>query len=103
MPRLTFKGIELDELKKISKDLIDELTVAVNTTRDNFILELSQSKFIYDGEEVKTYPLVEVAWFKRPQEVSDKVYEILDRTIKNLGYKIVEVYFIELKENLYYY
>lgn len=103
MPRIVFKGIELEELKSISKELIDELTIAVETTRDNFILEYPESKYIFDGEEIKTYPLIEINWFKRSKEIEKKVYEIIDNKIKKLGYEEVEVYFVELKEESYYY
>ncbi len=40
MPRIVFKGIQIKELRKISRQLVDELSEIVDTPRDNFILEL---------------------------------------------------------------
>lgn len=103
MPRIVFKGIKKEELKNMSKKLVDELAHIVETTRDNFILEYSTNEYIFDGNEIEIYPLIEINWFKRTKEIEKKVYECIEKNIKNLGYSEVEVYFIELKEDSYYY
>ena len=103
MPRIVFKGIQIKELKEISRELVNELSEIVNTPRDNFILEFSQNTYIFDGKEIETYPVVEVNWFRRSREIEQSVYRILENKIKGLGYGEAEVYFVELKEESYYY
>ena len=36
---------------------------------DNFTLELPSSTFVFNGEEIEAFPLIEVKWFERGQEI----------------------------------
>ncbi|QGU94664.1 DUF1904 family protein [Clostridium bovifaecis] len=102
MPALKFKAIEAKNICSISKALVDELQEIVQCPRDYFTLEVAQSTFISDGEFVEGYPVVEVSWFDRGQEVQDKVAKAVTKHIKAIGYANVDVIFVALKENEYY-
>ena len=39
---------------------------------DNFTLELPSSTFVFNGEEIEAFPLIEVKWFERGQEIRDR-------------------------------
>lgn len=102
MPQLKIKGVEGKEICLISKKLIDELQELLQCPRNYFTIECINSSFIMDGNYVNTYPIIEVAWFDRCQELQDKVAEIITKYIQSLGYKEVDVIFTLLDEKRYY-
>lgn len=103
MPRLVFKGIKIEELKLISSSLLEELSNVVKTDIDNFILEYPNNTYVFLGKEITIYPLVEVNWFKRDKDIEENVKNIIINKIRKIGYNEVEVYFVELKKESYYY
>lgn len=102
MPMLRFKGIKVDNVCKVSKELIDELQELIQCPRDYFSLEVIQSVYIKDGEIVEGAPVVEVSWFDRGQEVQDKAAKIITKYINSVGYQEVDVIFFLLEESRYY-
>lgn len=102
MPHIRIRGAEKEDVKGISKELIDNLETIIGCPRDYFVLEVVNSTFIWDGNEAKGYPFVEVAWFKRNQEIQDKVAEEITRAIKTFSSATVDVAFTEYTEEAYY-
>ncbi|GAA0771143.1 DUF1904 domain-containing protein [Clostridium subterminale] len=102
MPILTLRAIKEDEVISISKKLIDELEDLLECPREYFTIELRNSTFVKDGEICNGYPIIDVSWFDRGQEVQDKAAEIITRYIKGLGHETVDVIFHVLQEKLYY-
>ena len=102
MPILTLRAVKQEEAMKISRELIDELEGLLNCPRDYFTIELRNSIFIKDGAMTESYPIVDVAWFDRGQELQDKVAEIITRYIRSFGYETVDVIFHKLLEEAYY-
>jgi len=102
MPRLKITGLELEKVKEISKGMVDDLQQIIDCPRDYFVLELTNSNFVMDGEVVQTYPFVEVAWFDRGQEIQDKAAKAITKHIHGAGCPNVDVIFTVLEENKYY-
>ncbi|MEG6586112.1 DUF1904 domain-containing protein [Dendrosporobacter sp. 1207_IL3150] len=102
MPQLIIRGMEKNLIKKMSKQLVDELTTIIGCPRDYFTIEAVNSTFVYDGEEVSGSPIVQVNWFDRGQSVQDQAAAVIDRNIRALGHDQVEIYFITLSEEKYY-
>lgn len=102
MPALKFKGIEVEKLRSTSKELIDELEQLLQCPRSYFTLEVIQSIFVRDGEFVKGSPVVEVAWFDRGQETQDEAAKVITKYVNTMGYKEVDVIFMNLEKNKYY-
>lgn len=102
MPQLLFKGVSLEQIKTISKPLVEELAEICECGTDNFTLELIHSTFIFDGDEVPTYPFIEVKWFERGQEVRDKFAKTVTKYVLSSGVTEVEVAFTVFAENAYY-
>lgn len=102
MPILTLRAVKEEEVLKISKELIDELEALLNCPRDYFTIELRNSTFIKDGKVCEGYPIVDVSWFDRGQELQDKAAEIITKHIKSFGYETVDVIFHKLIEEAYY-
>lgn len=102
MPQLKVRGIDAEKLKKISKELIDELTEIVGCPRDYFTIECISTTSIFDGELVKTYPFIEVAWFDRGQEVQDRVADTITKYANKIGVQDLDMTFTVFEKNRYY-
>lgn len=102
MPILTLRAVKEEEIIKISTKVIDELEALLECPRDYFTIELKNSTFIKDGAISEGYPLVDLAWFDRGQELQDKAAKIITNHIKNLGYETVDVIFHKLSKEAYY-
>ncbi|MBP2627108.1 MAG: hypothetical protein H6Q68_1819 [Firmicutes bacterium] len=102
MPHIIIKGMNIADVKKISKQMIDDLEIIVDCPREYFTLEVVESNFIIDGNLVKKDPFVQVNWFDRGQEVQDKAAASITKHIKNAGYKDAEMFFTILERNNYY-
>ncbi|PGE06872.1 hypothetical protein COM64_32120, partial [Bacillus toyonensis] len=49
MPHVVFRGITTEQLKSISKPLVEELAENCECGTDNFTLELPSSTFVFNG------------------------------------------------------
>ena len=102
MPHLIFRGISVDQVKTISTSSVQELADLCACGTDNFTLEIVQSTYVFDGDIVQGYPLIEVKWFERGQEVQDQFANIITKHILSLGITEVEVAFSTFQESAYY-
>ena len=102
MPQLKVIGVEVNDLCKISADMVQEMQELLQCPKNYFTLECINSTYIMDGEIVKAYPKVDIAWFDRGQEVQDTMAKIVTKYIHSVGYKDVDVIFSVLEEKKYY-
>ncbi|WP_318502359.1 DUF1904 family protein [Bacillus sp. T3] len=103
MPQLIFKGIAVEQVKAISSVLVRELAELCHCEEDNFTLEIPQSTYVFNQEEVPAFPFIEVRWFERGQGMQDQFAEILTKHIQSLSVPEVEVAFSVFREAAYYY
>ncbi|MEH7418433.1 DUF1904 family protein [Neobacillus drentensis] len=102
MPQLIFKGISVDQVKKVSISLVKDLANLCQCETDNFTLEIPQSTFIFNENEVKGFPFIEVKWFERGQVIQDQFAEIITKHVRSLDIPEVEVAFSVFLESAYY-
>lgn len=102
MPQLKVRGVEVNDICKISVDMVQEMQELLQCPKNYFTLECINSTYIMDGEIVKAYPTVDIAWFDRGQEVQDTIAKIVTKYIHSAGYKDVDVIFSVLEEKKYY-
>lgn len=102
MPQIKMRGIETEIVRKLSKQLIDELAVLTQSPRDYFTLEVIHSTFVLDGDIVPGYPFIEIAWFDRGQEIQDQVAQVISRLLNQMGYSSVDIMFTVLEKPRYY-
>ena len=103
MPHLRFRGIEKKEIKEMSKELAEGLSEIIGCPTDWFTLEYINTEFIFDGEESKGYPFVEVLWFDRGQEAKDRAAHLITEAVrKNYPEEDICVIFTNLNEKDYY-
>ena len=101
MPQVIFKGVKEGDLKHISTDLVNELSKLSDTPRDYFVLELVENKFIFDGEIIGLYPIVEVKWFDRGEKAKISFAETIDHLLRERGYEEIEIFFTNLRKEDY--
>ncbi|MGL4741934.1 MAG: DUF1904 family protein [Sarcina sp.] len=101
MPMIKFRGIEKEEIRGESKKLVDNLAKIVECPRDYFTLEITNSDFIFNGEDVAQPVIIEVSWFDRGQAIQDEVAKVITNAFKK-DREYVEVFFTKLEENSYY-
>lgn len=102
MPHLVFRGISVDQVKTISKPLVNELADLCNCGTDNFTLEIISSTFVFEENEVPGFPFIEVKWFERGQEVRDQFARVVTKLVQSLEIPEVEVAFTTYQESAYY-
>ncbi|MDQ6598996.1 DUF1904 family protein [Bacillus salipaludis] len=102
MPHLFIRGITVEQVKTISKPLVQELADLCACGTDNFTLEVVHSTFVFDGNEVPGYPFIEVKWFERGQEIRDEFANIITKQVHSLEIPEVEVAFSTFRESDYY-
>lgn len=102
MPQLQFHGIDAHAIQHCSTQLVDDLCQAMDTTPDNFLLEVIQSTQILSGEVVTPFPFVDVRWFERGQSVRDQSAAVIAKHLNMAGYNPVEIIFTALEPYAYY-
>ncbi|WP_373232494.1 DUF1904 family protein [Cohnella sp.] len=102
MPHLIIRGVSSESIRKISKQLIFDIASLCQCPQDHIILECLHTSAFYDGEQVSSYPFIEVNWFDRGQEVQDQVASCMDRHIRSLGIAEAEVAFRIYEPDRYY-
>lgn len=102
MPTLRFHGTDSEKLAQVSSELHEQLSNIYAVPIDYITLEVIHSTFLFQGEEYKSYPLVEVIAFKRPDELEDKVAKTVHTALNKAGYKESELYFSYTEKRHYY-
>jgi len=102
MPNIIIKGMNITDVKKISKQMVDDLAMITACPREYFSIEVVESNFVSDGDIILKDPFIQVNWFDRGQQVQDQTAAAITQHIKNAGYKEVEIFFIILERNNYY-
>lgn len=102
MPQVRFRGVQVQEVRHISTDLVDRLVDIVDSPRDYFTLEYLPITFIAEGQEDPGYPLIDVYWFDRGQKVQNEVALVITEIVRGLGYEEVEIIFHHLVKEQYY-
>jgi len=102
MPHLLIRGISPEQVRSISRPLVEELAAVCDCPEDYIMLECLHTTAVFGGEIVASYPFVEVGWFDRGREVRDRAAACIDRHIRSLGLAEAEVAFRQYEKLNYY-
>ncbi|BBH22223.1 hypothetical protein Back11_35680 [Paenibacillus baekrokdamisoli] len=102
MPQLLVRGISPSQLVPISTALIEELAAICQCGTDNFTIDCLSTTSVFGGEQVPTYPFIEVGWFERGQAIQDSFAAALARHVISIGVPEVEIAFRMYQESAYY-
>lgn len=84
MPHIRLRGMTAEQVQRLSENLADELAPILETTRDNFTIELVQTQFFEGGQPHGGYPFCEVLWFERSAAHRQRCAEWLTNTIRQI-------------------
>lgn len=102
MPQIKIRGIAVEQVQFISKELVHELQQVIGCPEEDLTLEWIPATTISNGHIVPGYPFVEVAWFDRGQEIQNRVAKSITRFIQKTGYENVDIMFTVFEKNRYY-
>ncbi|MCD1261067.1 DUF1904 family protein [Paenibacillus athensensis] len=102
MPRLSFRGITVEQLCAVSEPLVAELAAICECGTDNFTLECIQAVAVSEGKTVAAFPFVEVGWFERGASVRQRFANAVFRHVKGTGVADMEVAFVTYRPSAYY-
>lgn len=102
MPQIKVRGIQVEKLCVISKELVSELEKIIGCPKSYLTIEAISSTYISDGEIVPGYPYIEVLWFDRGQDVQDKTAKAITKLIHKIDYTDVDIIFVAIAESDYY-
>ena len=102
MPQIIVKGISQQEAKSLAMDTAAKLGQIVECPADWFVFDWQESKFFDESGEIKHWPVVQVWWFSRPQQVQDAVAKTLNDYFVGLGYPGSQISFHIFEYAAYY-
>ena len=102
MPQITVKGFTDSQMKTVTPALSQKLSSAIGCPEDWLIFELVPTTFYAGGQQTAGFPIIEVSWFDRADNVREEVAGILRDTAFELGYSLVQVIFTTLQPARFY-
>ena len=103
MPHIRIRAVSESAVKKLSSSLPSELAAVMQTSVDNFSMELIQTRFFRDEKAIEGDPMIEVLWFERGQEIRDKSAKKITELVRQVHpAEYISVVFTALAENSYY-
>lgn len=102
MPRITTFNIDLEIVKRASKDIINDIATFLKIDSSHISIQVNQDKFIFNGEIKKSHPFVELALFDRTIEVEDNIARIVTDHFLESGCASLDLYIVKLEPRRYF-
>lgn len=103
MPHIRIRSLSETAVQNLSLELPKELSTLMQTTIDNFSVELVATKFFKVGQLAEGDPMVEVLWFDRGQEIQNQsALKITEVVQKQTRAEYISVVFTALSKENYY-
>ncbi len=102
MPQIMLKGLSENQVSTLAKNTSENLSKIVGCPADWFIFDsISSTIFSHTGEKSEQ-AIIAVHWFKREQEIQDKVALCLDKELEKLGFQDRQISFSVFLKECYY-
>ncbi len=102
MPQIIVKGLDEKQMMTLAKTTSNTLGSICACDANWFVFESTNAYFINSDGEKFNQAVVQVHWFKRSQEIQDKVAGLLDKAIKDMGFDFTQISFHLFYEEAYY-
>jgi len=102
MPKLNFKAVAVEDVARVSEQLLDDLQGLLQVPRANLSIEVTPSSYVRDGVVEEAMPVVEVEWLARNRELQDQACEIVARHLKAMGHDSADIIFTILDPDRFY-
>ena len=103
MPHIRIRSLSEKVVSQLSEVLPAALAPIMETTSDNFSIELVTSTFFKDGQRVDGDPMIEVLWFERSDEIKNaSAVKITELVRKQVSSEYISVVFLPLPKPNYF-
>lgn len=102
MPQVTFKGMKIEEVCKLSVDLKNSIEETVGCERKHIKFDFIEIVSIDNGIVVEAFPKIEILWLPKTQELQDRTALLITDIVKKIGYDYVQVLFKVVPEERFY-
>lgn len=102
MPQIIVKGVESRHVNKLAVECAPKLGQICDCPSDWFVFDHVKSDFYDETGKIDHWPVAQVWWFERPQDVQDKVAACLNDYFKSLGYSGSQISFHIFGYSSYY-
>ena len=103
MPHVRVRSLSESVVATLSREIPKTLAPLMQTTEDNFTVELVATKFFAAGAPAESDPLLEVIWFDRGQETQDVCARELTKLVQpHTKSQYIAVVFSALPKTAYY-
>jgi hypothetical protein len=102
MPRVAEYGVSVDIVKRLSRELVNDLASVTGTSRDHFSIQVNSDTFLFDVAEVQPDVFVEFGLFERDSTVEDKMARIVTTHVQQAGIASVEFYLNHFSRRRYF-
>lgn len=102
MPQIIVKGINEEQCCALAKTAAPQLAEICGCPADWFVFDLVPSKFFNADGATCHYPVVQVWWFRRTEDVQDKVAQCLHSTLADMDFCDDQISFHLFEERNYY-
>ncbi|MBT1445482.1 DUF1904 family protein [Shewanella sp. JM162201] len=102
MPHLRVRGLAMDAVARLSKQLIPELAAITQSDEASYTLEWIPSQFFQQGEVATPLVMVEVLWFQRNETTQDALAACIRTHLTAETDNGIAVVFLALDKRGYY-
>lgn len=102
MPNINCCNLNEKQVLDLSKATADELANVIGCPRDWLNYIVKSEKIINENEINNEMCYINIEWFKRSDDIAVKVVNIIDKSLRDLGFKEIVVYFNELEKNNFF-
>lgn len=102
MPHVRVSGIKKEKLCSMADDLAEIVHIRSKASRDYIKVIYVPNEQITLKNTQNEYPMVDVYWMPRPQEICDEIAEGITSYLQGKGFDFVQVTFTEFSGNLFY-
>ena len=105
MPHFRFRAMDPEQVRILSKPLVDSLQELLACPREDFTIEYIPAFFFAQGEPTSAWPFVEVLYFDRGETLQERVAVVVTSLVREVTGNVeqdVAVVFTHLDPENYY-
>ncbi|MEG1781822.1 MAG: DUF1904 family protein, partial [Oscillospiraceae bacterium] len=91
-----------EQANQLAVTAAPKLSKICDCPADWFVFDYIHSDFFDQSGAIPHFPVLQIWWFKRPQEVQNKVALELDSLLKAMGHTATQISFHIYEESSYY-
>lgn len=103
MPHIRISNLDKEKAIKFSKDLAHIVsTISETPTEYIKVFHTNYNCILNYGFKETSFPIIDIYWMPRKQEICDNVARFITDYFKTHGYSFVQITFTEFSGNLFF-